>query len=193
MDNIVNLVNKLKIEIDTIKDKEGCIICYNYPKSNQWQKTNSLFTNFCDTCNVVLCKDCCQKIDDHKCPICHKKSDMFNISYENIEISQRFCNCKLCILRDREIESIQEINYLQIKNQEFRLELRIGDEYTRQLINAIERRLRIENEELKRIKLDTQSEKQRRETRRFRNKKYRQRKSLRNQSANRLGLLGVNI
>lgn len=193
MDNIVILVNKLKIEIDTIKDKEGCIICYNYPKSNQWKKTNSLFTNFCDTCNVVLCKDCCQKIDDHKCPICHKKSDMFNICYENVEISQRFCNCKLCILMDREIESTQEINCLEIKNQELRLGLRIDDKYTRQLIKKIERRLRIEREEFQRIQRDTLIEKQRKETRRFRNKKYRQRKSLRNQSVNRLSLLGVNI
>jgi hypothetical protein len=76
MEEIMDLLENLKIKLKN-EAKEGCIICYSFPGNNNWNKDNALFTNFCQECNIVLCKDCCQKIKDRKCPICHVKSKMF--------------------------------------------------------------------------------------------------------------------
>ena len=204
MDSVVYLVNKLKNEIDTMKDGEGCIICYSYPGSSEWKKTNSLFTNFCNDCDVVLCKDCCTKINEHKCPICHKKSDMFNISNENVQILQRSCGCDLCVLKNRETESLQKTRYLEIQRRRTRLgqESEIeSEEIERQLVIEREVQIRLQIQQVqiqerieiqevqqrqfeiqreRRQEIENEREIQRRETRRLRNKRYRQRKRLLN-------------
>lgn len=69
-------ISDFKINVCSMEKMDGCIICYSYPGKDDWNKKNTLTTNFCEDCNVVLCGDCFKKIDGYKCPICHKKSHL---------------------------------------------------------------------------------------------------------------------
>ena len=167
MDSIIFLVNKLKLEVEKTCDIEGCIICYTYPGCNEWEKTNCLFTNFCNECDVILCKECCKKIEGYKCPICHKKSEMFSRSIleSGVQILTRSntpsCNCAECTVQR---ERLQEV---QVQRE------------SRELSNGgigIVQRERI---------LLYEIEIQRREKRRLRNQRYRQRKRERLQEVQR--------
>jgi hypothetical protein len=76
IENVMKAISNFKINVCSIKKLEGCIICYSYPGKDDWNKKNTLTTNFCQECNVVLCSDCYLKIDGYKCPICHKPSHL---------------------------------------------------------------------------------------------------------------------
>lgn len=78
INKVMEAISSFKINMCSMKKLEGCIICYSYPGKEDWNKKNTLTTNFCEECNVVLCSDCYKKIDGYKCPICHKQSHLIN-------------------------------------------------------------------------------------------------------------------
>lgn len=91
INKVIDAISNFKINMYSIEKLEGCIICYSYPGKEDWNKKNTLTTNFCEECNIVLCSDCYKKINGYKCPICHKQSHLINrqIQIQEIQKIQR--------------------------------------------------------------------------------------------------------
>ena len=121
MKAIKNFTTKVSMDME----REGCIICYSYPGQCDWDRKNMLITDYCETCNMIICKECITRME-RKCPICRITSHKYRKKALKIgEIK-------------REIRSFRDLREL-ISENTLRNNLTVLEQQISEDLNTIER------------------------------------------------------